>query len=161
MNALSGFMNRYPPAPPRRVPTNADELILLSAGDGVLDLDPPPAASRVTGNPDDPAARHLWVIWPQGFPYLHERAPDVQVPLASGVAKHTNLTGGNPASCGGELWIDPANASKLYVNGASGRYGPTTPQQLADAVALIQGLGFSVVSFGWDDDTNLPARVLR
>ncbi|MFO0608190.1 MAG: hypothetical protein U0324_33805 [Polyangiales bacterium] len=161
MISLATFVQKYPPAPPRRAPANNDEIRPLGSLDGVLDVGPAPAVLRVTGKPDDIAARHLWVIWPQGIPYLHEQAPHVQSPLASGVAKHTNLTGGAPASCGGELWVDPANPSKLYVNGASGRYGPKTPQQPDDAVALIQGLGFSVDSFGWDHDVNLPARVMR
>jgi len=161
MSQLNTFVQKYPPAPPRRPHANNDELRLLGTPDGVLYLDPAPATSQVTGRPDDLAGRHLWVIWPQGVPYLHEQAPYIQNPLASGVAKHSNLTGGAPASCGGELWIDPLDASKLYVNGASGRYGPRTPQQLTDAVTLIEALGFSVVSFGWDHDVNLPARMLR
>lgn len=161
MITLPAFMQKYPPAPPRRSPANEDELRLLGPRDGVLDLDRAPAATPVKGRPDEIAARHLWVIWGEGLPYLHELAPQVQRPLESGVAKHTNLTGGAPASSGGELWVDPLDDSKLYVNGASGRYGPRTPQQLEDAVALMRGLGFSVQSFGWDYDVDLPARVLR
>lgn len=161
MSPLDTFIQKYPPAAPRRTPANTDECRHLVLADGVLDLDPAPAHSPVTGLPADLGACHLWVIWPQGAPYVPERAGGVQVPLESGVAKHTNLTGCAPASCGGELWIDPVNPKKLYVNGCSGRYGAQTLKQLDDAVSLLQSLGYSVVSFGWDDETNLPAKVLR
>ena len=96
-----------------------------------------------------------------GVPYIHERALTVRPPLETGVAKHTNLTGGAPASCGGELWIDPVDPRRLYVSGASGRYGPDSEQQLNDAVDVMRGRGFLVESFGWDAETNLPARVYR
>lgn len=158
---LGTFLTRYPPALPRRAHANDDELRLLAEADGVLALDVAPAAPSTTGDPSDLSARHLWVIWPAGVPYILERAPAVSPPLQSGVAKHSNLTGGGAASCGGELWVDPVDPSKLYVNGASGRYGPKTPQQLVDAVVLIRDRGFQVESFGWDADTNLPARVYR
>ena len=82
-------------------------------------------------------------------------------PLASGKVKHTNLTGGQPASCGGELWFEAPYAKRLYVNGCSGRYGPQTAQQLEDAISVFRGLGYEVISFEWDTEANQPAKVLR
>ena len=161
MQTLKEFVAKYPPSAPRRTPANDDEIRLIGTSDGVLDLDAAPAQTDAPGVPDDRDTRHLWVIWPSGVPYVLERAPNVQTPLASGVAKHSNLTGGAPASCGGELWVDSIDPSKLYVNGASGRYGPRTAQQLEDAVLLLRSRGFTVESYGWDSDVNLPARVLR
>jgi hypothetical protein len=158
--ALADFLARYAPEAPRRAPANDDELLLLGPIDGVDELDHPPARSR-SGLRNDPETRHLWVLWAGGAPYVLERAPQVRAPLASGVAKHTNLTGGGAASCGGELWIDDVDATKLYVNGASGRYGPKTPKQLEDAADFLRGRGFVVVSCGWDDEAALPARVFR
>ena len=105
--------------------------------------------------------KHLWVFFESAIPYVLEAAPKASPALTSGVGKHTNLTGGAPASSGGELWVDPASANLIYVNGASGRYGPTSPAALEDAVAVFHGRGFEVVSFGWDDDAGKPARVLR
>ena len=162
---LTEFESRYAPREPRRAADNQDQLRLLSQEEGVAVLDTPPAASEERHVPGDASAidrgRHLWTFFQSEVPYVLETAPHANPALKSGVAKHTNLTGGAPASCGRELWIDPADDGKLYVNGASGRYGPTTPAQLQDAVAVFRHLGFVVTSFGWDHDTDLPARVLR
>jgi hypothetical protein len=161
VKTIEEFIARYAPTPPRRQRANDDEARLLEVDDGVLSLDSAPAQTDAPGVPDDRDTRHLWVIWPIGIPYILERAPRVRAPLESGVAKHSNLTGGQAASCGGELWVDSINPSKLYINGASGRYGPRTPAQLEDAAHVLRARGFEVESFGWDADTNLPARVLR
>ena len=122
----------------------------------------PPAEARerhVPRKKGDPGC-HLWVIRESGVPFILERA-DVVSRLKSGVVKHTNLTGGRDASCGGELWVDPVDAGSLYVNGCSGRYGPETATQMSDAALAIRSLGFRVESFGWDDDANRPAAVRR
>jgi hypothetical protein len=74
--------------------------------------------------------------------------------------KHSNLTGGESASCGGELWVDPANSSRVFISGASGRFGPETSAELADAVSVFAGLGYETVSFGWDEGDK-PARFYR
>ena len=92
------------------------------------------------------------------LPVILEAAPNVQPPpLQSGVAKHTNLTGGAPASCGGELWLDTVSPDLLHVNGGSGRYwrrnDPRGPSKLADAVRVFEGLGFRVISAGWTRTT--------
>lgn len=158
---LSEFLEKYPPQPPRRPSANADESRLLDAADGVLQLDAAPARSSNAGALNDASTRHLWVIWPLGVPYLLESAPNVQAPLESGVAKHSNLTGAAHASCGGELWIDEADPSTLYVNGDSGRYGPLVEQQLEDAVTVLRMRGFTTKSCGWDADAARPAKFYR
>jgi hypothetical protein len=162
---LEEFCAKYPARPPRRVADNPSELRLLSEQEGVRRLASPPAETTTPASPrlnsDVRYGRHLWVFLETAVPYLLEVAPMASPALTSGVAKHTNLTGGSPASCGGELWIDPVDAKVLYMNGASGRYGPETPQQLADAVSVLQSRGFEVISFGWDEDANRPARILR
>lgn len=153
---LHEFATRYPPLPPRRVPNNDDEWRQLSPDDGVLFLVKAPAEGA-SGIPDDPQSRHLWVFREQpDLPYILELAQAVTPKLMSGRITHTNLTGGRPASCGGEVWIDVTNSSRLYVNGCSGRYGPTSREQLDDAVRVFQDLGFDVVSYGWDDETQKP-----
>lgn len=155
---LQQFVDSYPPNGPRRQPANADEIRQLSPADGVLLLTGPPAGGQ-PGYPDSPENRHLWVFrapTPTDLPYVLEAAPNVRPALATGAAKHTNLTGGGSASCGGELWIDVAEASHIYVNGSSGRYGPTSARQLDDAIEVFRSIGFDVVSYGWDDETQKP-----
>jgi hypothetical protein len=156
------FVQAYPPQPFRRQPDNLDELRQLTSNDGVRQLDRSPAPNLMGGAPKRSGDEgcHLWVIDPSGVPYILERAA-VTPPLASGKAKHTNLTGGLPASCGGEFWFDTPQARRLYVNGCSGRYGPLTPQQLEDAVSVFREFGYEVISFEWDEEADKPARVLR
>lgn len=158
------FVQKYPPQLPAKPPDNQDETRLLTHADGVMTLAQPPTtvvASRcaVPGKKGDPGC-HLWVFTSESRRSILELEP-VSPPLQSGRVKHTNLTGGAPACCGGELWVDPTDSSHLFLNGCSGRYGPTTAQQLDDAVAVLRTVGFKVTSFGWDDDTARPAMVLR
>lgn len=160
---LEEFVNRYPPHPPKRQPANEDEIRPLSAADGVIAVEQAPVSVTRRAHPHDSAAgqaTHLWVFLERSIPAILELAV-VSPPLESGRAKHTNLTGGGKAACGGELWVDPVDPSKLYVNGGSGRYGPATPSQLEDAVAVFRKGGYQVVSFGWSDENDAPARVLR
>jgi len=158
---LTNFIELYPPAPPRRLPSNSDELRMLTAQDGVLTLKRPPVTASEKAVPKrkgDPGC-HLWVFRPQEIPYILERAPAANH-LESSVVKHTNLTGGAKASCGGELWVDPADDNLIYVNGCSGRYGPLTRSQMEHAVEVFDHLGHQIRSFGWDDDANQPEVVL-
>ncbi|MDI7268801.1 MAG: hypothetical protein QME96_12490 [Myxococcota bacterium] len=156
------FVTRHLPRLPSKPHANEDELRRLRSEDGVrlLDAPPPEATERhVPAKRGDPGC-HLWVIDGSGMPYILERAP-VAPPLKSGTVKHTNLTGGAAASAGGEIWFDPAEDHRVYVNGCSGRYVPRTPQEMDDVAAAVQGLGYEVVNFGWEADTNRPAAVLR
>jgi hypothetical protein len=120
-------------------------------------LDASEDARKVPKRSGDDAC-HLWVFGEQSIPYILEHAPVAET-LDSRRVKHTNLTGGQRASCAGELWIDPTDDDKLYVNGCSGRYGPQTPAQLDAAVEVFEQLGYQVESFGWDHDTGAPERV--
>lgn len=161
------FVTKYVPRAPKRAAANADELRLLGATDGVLLVAAAPFPTTTRENPNGSnagAARHLWVIRPgmgaDGLPAILELAL-VSPPLTSGMTKHTNLTGGANASCGGELWVDPADDRKVYVNGLSGRYGPDTDQQLMDAESVFADRGYTVLRFGWDPGQNKPARFYR
>lgn len=159
---IDEFAGAHPPHQPRIPPSNEDELRQLTAADGVWKLSDAPA-KNTTG--DVPSRKGdtgciLWVITGSELPYVPERAR-VSPPLASGMAKHTNLTGGGSACCGGEMWFETPNATRVYLNGCSGRYGPTSAQQLVDAVEVFEQMGYDVVSFGWDRETNRPRMVLR
>lgn len=162
---IEEFTQRYPPQKPARAADAPEELRLLSEAEGVRSLDAPPAigeqriSPRCLGDPRE--GRHLWVFFENRASYVLELAQLASPPLPSGRAKHTNLTGGAPASCGGELWLDPVDHNLLYLNGGSGRYGPKTPEQLEDAVGVFEARGYEVVSFGWDVDTDRPLRILR
>jgi len=159
---LAAFSAIYPLQGPNKPLDAPDQARLLTAADGVISLTGAPFPTPVLGQPGLPAGKHLWVILPADLPVILETAPNVQPPpLQSGCAKHTNLTGGEAACCGGELWIDAVSASQLYVNGGSGRYQPRTSDELDDAVQVFESLGFQVVSMGWDDDNDRPARMLR
>lgn len=159
---LSDYVARYPPRPPiARLGDHEDMFRLPGPDDGVGVM--PACASRMKPaiRPGDPEASHLWVIVPSSVPVLLETAPDAKPSLVNGKAKHTNLTGGAPASCGGEMWLDGAEPKRLHLHGGSGRYGARSAQQLEDAVALIADYGFTVHSAGWSEENDLPARVFR
>jgi hypothetical protein len=156
------FFAKHGAALPRKPAENPDQLRPLTREDGVVSVEAPPFPSSVAGDPGFAPGKHLWVLVPHDLPVILETAPDVRPPpLQSGVAKHTNLTGGGPACSGGELWVDAVSAALLYVNGGSGRYGPKTPAELDDAVQVFRGLGFQVESAGWDDGNDIPARTFR
>jgi hypothetical protein len=159
---LAELIEKFPPTAPARRPANKDELRKLGARDGVRVLSRPPTETDLRRVPEKKGddGCHLWVVVPIEVPYLLELAPVVP-PLESGRVTHTNLTGGAPASCGGELWVDPADDGLLYINGCSGRYGPRGPEQLEAAEDALRSLGFQVIGFGWDDDAGKPAMVLR
>lgn len=155
------FIRKYPPHSPRKPHDNEDQLIKMGANEGVKQMSAPPAeasARRVPAKKGDLGC-HLWIMDGAGLPYLLERCEAAQS-LASGVIKHTNLSGGGEASSGGELWVDPADDHKVYVNGCSGRYGPTTEEELEDVVEVFKQMGFDVKSFGWNPDLEQPAMVL-
>lgn len=156
------FSTKHPPQGPNKPPETEDQLRKLTPDDGVLLLTSPPFPDPVPGRPGFAEGRHLWVILPEEVPVLLETAPCVRPPpLQSGCAKHTNLTGGGPACCGGELWVDDVSPHLLYVNGKSGRYRPRSPAELADAMKVFEELGFQVVSAGWDEENDIPAQLFR
>jgi hypothetical protein len=159
----SEFAVRYPPAEPLSRPGDTpDAHRRLEMEDGVR-LMPECVSDMPTASPvGDDEARHLWVILPDSVPVILEAGDAVRPPpLALGVVKHTNLTGGGPASCGGEVWLDPADAQQLYLTGGSGRYPAKTPAQLADAVKVFENYGFRVRSAGWSDENDCPERRFR
>lgn len=155
---LGDFVRKYPPHAPDKQPNNDDELKQLGPEHGVRLLTAPPLEAEVRAVPQkkgDPGF-HVWVMRPTEIPYVLARGA-IARSLASGEVKHSNLTGGGLASCGGELWVDPVDATQVYLNGCSGRYGPQSAQQLNDAVAVIEMLGLRVESFGWNEELNMPA----
>ena len=89
--------------------------------------------------------RYLWVIDRRGIPYILEQP----LPETDGIdPKHTNLTGGENAYLGGELWF--SDAQRLFLSGGSGRYPPVDANQLNDAVKVFESYRYGVTSLGWD-----------
>jgi hypothetical protein len=159
---LAEYITVYPPQPPAKPASAKDAHRLLEAEDGVGLLPSCVELMVPAKRPGQREGLHLWVIASTSVRIILETAPSVRPPpLSLGVAKHTNLTGGGPASCGGELWLDPVDNRKLYANGGSGRYPAKTPKQLEDAVEVLTSYGFKVVSAGWSEENDCPERVFR
>lgn len=157
-NELNDFLARFPLQPPQRRLTDPEsDFIELLPEDGLRILGPAPAVEVVITKPPakkgDPDC-YLWVIDSRGLPYILERAATSRLPPDRPV-KHPNLTGGRPASCGGELWF--VSNSAIWVNGCSGRYMPRSEDELDTAATLFRALGYEVTSFGWDPDLQKPA----
>ena len=100
--------------------------------------------------------RHLWVIDDHGVPYLLERP---MKECGGFLPKHSNVTGGQAAYVGGEVWF--VDGRRLFVSGGSGRYPPASEDHLEAAVNVFRGFMYDVTSLGWDHETGFPRRYLR
>lgn len=67
-------------------------------------------------------AKYLWIIDESGLRIIPEQT--VNPHAGRKVVCHTNLTGGELALQGGELWFD--TQGYVYINNNSGRYGAST-----------------------------------
>jgi hypothetical protein len=139
---------------------NDDELMLIPETSGLqffpdglndIRLSEPPRVLGSRGN------TYLWAIGVDRVPLAIESL-DFGKTLQTQVIKHTNLTGGALAHCGGELWFVSENT--LLISGSSGRYGPKSDQELSDAVASFKVEGYEVASLGFDEETGFPSTVL-
>lgn len=159
---IAEFTARHAVRDPHPRPDDAhDAHRLLSTDDGVAFM---PCAGTMTPapRPGDPDSRHLWVIREASLPVILETAPEVRPPpLSLAVAKHTNLTGGGPAACGGEVWVDEVDQDKLFVNGGSGRYPARSAEELMNAENVFREFGYTVVGAGWSEENDWPQRVFR
>ena len=161
ISTFGPYRLKYIPRLPQKPLGNADEQRLLNDLDGVRMFSDAPYPVREQDmnssarNPDE-NKRCLWVIRQQDVPFILEHA-NVLPPLASGRCKHTNLTGGSEARCGGEVWF--VSSHRLILNGASGRYPPGDAGELQDVTNAFEGAGYEVWSMGWDEEIDRPARV--
>ena len=133
---------------------------LLNSLSGLRFLGLAPARDVHRGHPPNSRSetghnRYLWVIDDEGLPFVQEVE---NTHLNSNLPKHTNLTGGQPAYVGGELWF--GTEVSLFLSGGSRRYEPVGPVQLDKAVRVFRAFGYDVTSLGWDDDTDKPRRFL-
>lgn len=127
-----------------------------------MDLVPAPASAIRNGAPPLKRGPHpntyLWAITTDAVPFIMENAV-VQPALQAGRIVHTNLTGGAEAHCAGELWFSANNA--FWMSGGSSRYQARSKEELDAVTSAFVQCGFDVVSLGWDDDIDGPARVYR
>ncbi len=159
---LAQYRKEYPAKPPQKECLPA-ECILLDETDGVFLILSGNFPDVMVGSPPttDPErlsnkTRYLWVLTPTATPSVLENVNSTKGVV---VAKHSNLTGGEPAHCGGEVWF--AMANKIFLSGSSGRYGPATQAQWVTTVELFRKLGFLVADLGWDEGTNRPFAILK
>jgi hypothetical protein len=163
ISTFGSYRSKYTLRSPELPPANDDETRLLAPNDGVRQFEDAPCSVGTedvvpsTKNPHE-EKRFLWVIRESDIPFIREHAT-VTPPLSSGRCKHTNLTGGADAYCGGEVWF--VSDRCLILNGGSGRYPPKEPAELDTVVISFQQAGYGVWSMGWDDGVNRPARVLK
>ncbi len=91
----------------------------------------------------------LWVIRQRDVAVAPEYCP-FGATLTKKSVKHTNLTGGAPAHCGGELyWVDRGT---VLLSGGSGRYPPRKPEQLRAAAQAFRDSGYGVWYIPVDPD---------
>jgi outer membrane protein assembly factor BamB len=90
---------------------------------------------------DPEAGRYLWVITVTGMHLILEETPNV----ASARKKvcHSNITGGQAALQGGELWF--GTDEKVYINYRSGRYGAMTEDHMQTVVDYFIFVGYEQV----------------
>lgn len=113
----------------------------------------PPVGTKAGGQ------KYLWVIRSSGMPYAQESGPLGLSIAGRGRLAHTNLTGGEDAHCGGELWF--RGECDIWLTGGSGRYPPRCQEELEAVVAAICCAGYTVRSAGWSDEICGPARYFR
>jgi hypothetical protein len=72
--------------------------------------------------------------------------------------KHSNLTGGDDAHSGGEIWF--INDDRIAVNAQSGRYGAESDREFKMIVDALRHSGYHVASMGFDlDNPSIPNTV--
>lgn len=142
---------------------NADELTRLSSDDGVLELSDAPAQRFESGSPPvgrfgNGQKKYLWVVATRGCPSILEEGP-AAAGLSRGAVSHSNLTGGDEAHAGGELWFN--DDSSIWLSGGSSRYVPRDERELEHVANCFRAAGYLVASFGWDQEVAGPVRFLR
>jgi hypothetical protein len=155
---LVNYRVQYPSKPMARTPNNGDETVLMPAGEGAHELPSPPTTHaefpRPTGLPTStdaaPDARHLWVIRPTDVPVALELCAWGS-DLESKCIKHSNLTGGDSAHSGGEIWF--IDDDRIAINANSGRYGASSDDEFRIIVDALRRSGYHVASMGFDLDT--------
>lgn len=163
---MTGYRAKYDQRGPNSSIINNDgERYQLTEEHGMTYIDGAPMKDVTLGHPprshqenSTSKSKYIWVITEKEVPAILELSEKAKF-LPSKRATHTNLTGGGLAYCGGEVWFE--SGERIYVSGSSGRYPPRSIGELQDICLAFIQLGYSVTSFGWNDDTNRPHRYFR
>jgi hypothetical protein len=159
--AFDKFRGKYSPAraPNTGMIRNSDEVIQMTAEDGLEQwsdgVATTSAAVPLTPKIDDTllSGLKLWAVRATDVVHAHEKCAFGKT-LETQVIKHTNLTGGDDAYCGGELLF--LSDSTIVVNGYSGRYGPKSEREMEDVALAFRQSGFNVWSSGYDEESGKP-----
>lgn len=112
-------------------------------------------ASVVPDIGKSPKNKQLWVVVSDDVLTAAEDC-DFGACRGAGAVKHSNLTGGGSAYCGGELiFLDTCT---IVINGCSGRYRLRNEKEYDDVIKAFKNSGYNVWSMGYDSDTNQPNR---
>lgn len=161
--AFEKFRAEFGPArdPKKQLIKNDDEKKLMTEVEGLcqwVDGCQLSAENMQEGTPpiinkEDLEHTHLWVVRHEDVVHAAETCPHGKK-LESKVIKHTNLTGGLPAYCGGEIIFH--DNETLVINGRSGRYGPRSAEELKSVVKSFKQSGYIVWAMGYDSDLDFP-----
>jgi hypothetical protein len=159
--------NSLRPLPPERK-KHDDECILITDADGLRYLEDGPVAtgtSPPTESPpliDDARANDafLWAVRVEDVPIAPEKCDFARAAagLPENKIKHSNLTGGAPAYCGGEILF--INDEILVISGRSGRYGPRSEAEMLAVARAFRESGYHVLSMGWDSGAGYPSPLI-
>lgn len=160
-DSFTSFRTKFhPPKPPRPgLVKNEGEVVQLTEENGlelwVTGIVVHPSMQTVVPKMDNAmkSDTRLWAIREADVVHAHEFC-DFGKSLETGVIKHTNLTGGAPAYCAGELLF--VDESTIVVNGCSGRYGPTSEEEMLEAAKSFRNSGYNVWSQGFDEEADRP-----
>lgn len=149
---------------------NEDELLPADDADGkqyfriaparCIETGRPPKSEKETWDPSSECLRkkYIWVVMENDIPYIMEYGAKA-FKLSGKRFTHTNLTGGQAAHCGGEIWF--ADSCSFWMSGGSGRYRPRSAEELEQISLAFENLGYKVSSFGWDEESGEPFRFFR
>lgn len=163
--AFDKFRAKYGPARPPmpNVIKNADETIQMTIEHGLQTLHDGPVVP-IAGIPPTPTLddtmendKRLWTVRATDVVHALENC-HYGTTLLTGKIKHTNLTGGAVAFCGGELLF--LSEGTIVVNGDSGRYGPRSEAEMNEVAKAFRDSGYDVWCAGYDDETNSPFPLL-
>jgi hypothetical protein len=158
--SFDAFRLKHPAreCPPERI-GNDDQLRVMAVSDGLEQFGDGPGTAAQGVAPKlektDPNIR-LWVVRTADVVHAPESAT-FGTDLQSGVIKHTNLTGGEPAHSGGQLVV--VSEGVLALDGGSGRYGPQNEDEMTDVAKAFTNAGYGVWSYGYDEESGWPFRI--
>jgi hypothetical protein len=131
----------------------------MTAADGLLVWQDGPVNPAAASEMDDTATptitqamidgRYLWAVTELQVPHAPERCHFGEG-LPSGIVKHSNLTGGRSAYCGGEVL--KISDKEIIINGWSGRYGPKSEAEMRAVAAAFKKSGYYVWQMGFDPE---------